>query len=191
MITNPKSPLKDMKEGLSSTRKPDITHVRTPFMVYTSRPCEYGSSKYQRSNFARPVSATGYGDMPTREDFERLRSYLRAAQSHIAQVLDAMEYHQSLDPDLEDVDGMRRAAYAVDVDEDTTGKVGPSFLPHVAPACASLNMAVTQAVLSGLLPKDPGQPWVDSHCLSEFAQEARDELHATISKKTARGRAGR
>lgn len=161
MITSPKTPLKDMKEGLSSTRKPDLTHVRSSFMIYTARPCEYGSSKYQRANFMRPVSPEGYGSPPTREDFERFRAYLRAAASHIFQTLDAMELHQATDPELVDVDGMRAAAYAVDTDEDTTGKVGPSYLPHVAPACSSLNMAVTQAVLCNLLPRDPGQPWIE------------------------------
>ena len=174
MITSPKTPLKDLKEGLSSTRKPDLTHVRTPFMVYTSRPCAYGSAKYIRGNFLRPVSPEGYTGEPTRADFERYRAYLRAAASHIFQVLDAMELHQATDPELEDVEGMKAAAYAVDTDEDTTGKVGPSFLPHVAPACASLNMAITQATLCGLLPKDPGEPWSDASPVSPAATAARD-----------------
>lgn len=165
--------LKDMKEGLSSARKPDITHVRTPFKVYTTRPCEYGSFKYVRANFMRPVSPSGYTGTPTREDFERFRSYVRASIAHASQALDAMELHQATDPDLLDVEGMRAAAYAADTDEDTTGKIGPSFLPHIAPACSSLNMAITQAVLCGLLPADPGQPWIDKACASPAAASAR------------------
>lgn len=174
MITDPQTPLKDMKEGLSSSRKPDITHVRLGFMVYTSRPCSYGSVKYERANYARPVALGHYVDAPGAADFERLRAYVRAGISHLVQVLDAMELHQSTDPKLQDVDGMKRAAYAVDTDEDTTGKVGPSFLPHIGPACASLNMAVQQAILCGLLPKDPGEPWADKQCVSPYAQEAKD-----------------
>ena len=40
---------KDLKEGLSSARKADITHMRTPFLVYGSRACEYGDQKYERA----------------------------------------------------------------------------------------------------------------------------------------------
>ncbi len=154
MSTKPK----DMKEGLSSARKADITHVRKAFMVYTSRPCEYGSARYERGNFARAVSDTP--GTPTKADFLRFRAYLRAAQSHIVEVLDSMEMHQANDPNLEDIEGMKKAAFAVDTDVPPNGSVGPSFLPHVAPACASLMMAVTQATKFGLLPEDPGQPWV-------------------------------
>jgi len=152
---------KDMKECLTSTRKADTTHVRGPFKVYTSRPCEWGSVKYERSNFVRPSTASVDETVRTRADFLRLRAYARAAQDHIGAMLDAMELHQASDPQLEDVQGMRIAAYAVDLDCKPGDPHGPSLLPHIAPACASLNMAVTQAVVFGLLPADPGQPWRD------------------------------
>lgn len=145
--------MKDMKESLGDVRKADITHIRTPMLVYGARACEYGSSKYERANYMRPVEST-------RADFERLRSYLRAGLSHIQQTLDSMEAHQATDPNLTDDIGMRRAAYSEDIDPDTTGKVGPSKLPHLCGAVASLNMAITQATRAGLLPTDPGQPWV-------------------------------
>ncbi len=167
------TPLKDIKEGLSSARKCDITHVRTPFLVYTSRPCEYGSVRYVRANFVRPVSPTP--GTPTKEDFLRFRAYLRAGLSHIVQVLDAMEYHQSQDPDLLDIEGMKTAAYAVDTDEPPCDNVGASLLPHVAPACSSLMMAITQAVRSGLLPADPGTPWVEGMAQRAPAERARVE----------------
>lgn len=157
MTTKP--PLRDLKEGLSSARKPDITHVRTPFLNYTARSCEFGNFKYERANYARPVSPTP--GTPAAADFQRFRAYLRAAASHIFHVLDAMEMHQSQDPELLDVEGMKRAAFAVDTDVTPGSKTGPSLLPHVAPACASLNMAITQAVNAGLLPADPGQTWVE------------------------------
>ncbi len=152
--------LKDLKEGLSSTRKPDLTHVRTPFMVYTARACELGNVRYCRSNFLRTVNPLGQTGIPCKEDFNRYRSYLRACLSHVALTLDAMEAHQANDPDLLDVEGMKTAAYAADTDVSPESKIGASGLPHVSPACSSLMMAISQAVQCGLLPGDPGQPWV-------------------------------
>jgi hypothetical protein len=143
--------LKDMKEALGSGRKPDITHMRLSMIVYGSRACEYGSDKYERSNYLRPNS--GVLDA----DFNRFRGYLRACVSHVMHTLDAMELHQAGDPELKDEDGMMVAAYAADL--DPCDKVGPSCLPHLCGAVASLNMAIEQATRSGLLPKDPGQPW--------------------------------
>lgn len=158
-------PVKDMKEALSSGRKADTTHVRRAFQVYTSRPCEYGDKeqqgKYVRGNYRRPTGGARHTE-PTAEDFKRFRAYLRAARDHIDEVLDSMEMHLATDPDLVDVEGFKRAAYAVDTDTKPGDTVGPSLLPHVAPACASLNMAITQATDCGLLPRDPGQPWRDA-----------------------------
>lgn len=156
--------MKDLKESLSSSRKPDITHVRKALMVYIARGCEYGDKtqggKYVRSNFMRPASEHPKGSLEAlRADFKRLRSYLRAVQSHVTGALDALERHTALDPDLNDLDGMRRAAYAEDADAMPDCVVGPSFLPELAGCAASLNMAITQGVESGLLPSDPGQPW--------------------------------
>lgn len=151
--------MKDMKEALGSGLKPDITHVRKPIMVYSSRAGEYGSDKYERANYLRPV------DGP-RAAFERYRAYLRATIGHLVDNLDAMEKHQALDPHLEDVEGMKRAAYAAD---NTPGKGFPaSGLPHAAHAAASLNMALAQAVDAGLLPADPGQPWRDAPAAVEI-----------------------
>ncbi len=148
--------LKDLKEGLSSSRKADTTHIRRSFQIYTCRPCEYGSDKYERANFMRRLHD---GAEPTAADFERFRKYLRAARDHIDECLESMERHQSQDPKLADVNGMKMAAYAIDVDVTPGSKIGASRLPHVAPACASLMMAITQATDCGLLPKDPGTPW--------------------------------
>lgn len=152
--------MKDLKEGLTSTRKADTTHVRKSIQVYIARPCEWGSVKYERANFLRPASEYPPGSPEaTAADFERLRAYLRAARDHISDALDSMECHQSTDPQLRDVDGMKRAAYAVDTDAKPGCPFGASGLPHVAPAAASLMMAIDQATRYGLLPADPGQPW--------------------------------
>jgi hypothetical protein len=149
--------LRDLKEALSSLRKADTTHMRRYFSVYTSRPCEWGSVKYERANYLRSP-----GDGSMRAHFERFRAYLRAARDHIDDVLQSMEEHQANDPQLLDVEGMKRAAYAVDRDEKPNCEYGASLLPHVAPACSSLMMAVEQAVKFGLLPKDPGTPWTEN-----------------------------
>lgn len=150
----------DLKEALGSRRKPDTTHVRYSFIVYTSRACEYGDDKYERANYRRPTGGKAHSE-PTAEDFRRFRAYLRAAKDHVEKTLDAMELHQAGDYHLTDVEGMKRAAYAADTDETPGNKIGASRLPHVSPAAASLNMAITQAVDCGLLPADPGAPWLD------------------------------
>ena len=131
--------LKDMKEGLSSSRKADTTHIRRSFQIYTCRPCEYGADKYERANFMRPAAPVDVDmDVQMRAAFERLRKYLRATRDHIDECLESMERHQSQDPKLVDVEGMKQAAYAMDTDVTPGSKIGASLLPHVAPACSSL-----------------------------------------------------
>ena len=147
------SGLKDMKEALGGARKPDLTHVRRHFAIYAARACEYGSDKYERSNYLRAIDG-GMG-----AQFERFRQYLRAGVSHLLATLDDMERHQANDPNLEDDAGLKCAAYSSDTDITPGAKVGASGLPHVAHACASLMMAIEQAVDAELLPADPGQPW--------------------------------
>ena len=142
----------DLKAALGNSSKPDLTHVRKTLMTYIARACEYGDAKYERANYMRPA-----GD--TKENFLRYRAYARAAASHIMETLDAMELHQSLDPDLKDVVGMRAAMYAADTDFTEGVKVGASGLPHLAHAAASLMMTIVQAALAGDLPSDPGRPW--------------------------------
>ena len=162
------TPLKDVKEALGNARKPDLTHLRSSFATYTVRPCEYGCDKYERANFLRATGNVAHRT-PTAEDFTRLRVYLRAAMSHVMKTLDSMEQHQANDPNLLDVEGMKRAAYAVDLDTKPGQKIGASFLPHIAPACSSLMMAISQAVACGLLPEDPGTPWRDPIAMAVVA----------------------
>lgn len=159
--------MKDMKEGLTSARKADTTHCRKSLAVYVARACEYGSAKYERGNYLRPASdrnvdrETEGETVSTRADFERFGKYLRAAKDHIEDILTAMERHRASDPNLTDVEGMRRAAYAEDTDTKPGCPVGPSGLPHLCHAAASLMMATEQATCYGLLPADPGQPWAE------------------------------
>lgn len=169
---------KDLKEGLSSARKADITHMRTPLLVYGARACEYGDDKYERGNYARPMATT-------KEDFTRLRAYLRAAVSHVMATLDSMEYHQATDPDLEDIEGMKIAAYAEDTDAKPGQAVGASRLPHLCGAVASMNMAITQATNSGLLPKDPGCPWREEKKLDVLPLEGELRYVAAFGDASA------
>jgi hypothetical protein len=141
---------KDLKEALGSGRKPDTSHMRTPTEVYCARNGEYGDDKYQRSNYLRPAGGIA-------AEFRRHRTYLRAVRSHAGLILDAMERHQAMDPELTDEAGMIAAVR--DPDLDTDGRFPASGLPHHGGIVASINMAITQAVEYGLLPKDPGQPW--------------------------------
>jgi hypothetical protein len=150
--------LKDVKEGTTTGRKPDTTHVRSSFLVYSSRPSEYGCDKYERANYLRPTGEESH-TTPTKADVTRLRNYVRASMDHARKMLDAIEHHEALDPEFTDIDGLRRAAYAADTDTTPGNAIGPSLLPHIASACTSLMMAIEQAIGCGLLPEDPGQPW--------------------------------
>lgn len=141
----------DMKEALvGAVSKPDLTHCRRAAMVYEARAKEYGADKYERANYLRRMSSPA-------ADFSRFRSYLRAAVSHFMFTLDAMEAHEANDPQLVDVEGMRRAMYAADTDPGLNFPA--SGLPHVSHGLTSTTMAITQAVDAGMLPADPGQPW--------------------------------
>lgn len=160
--------MKDQKAALGNASKPDITHVRTAMLTYISRACEYGSAKYERGNYIREA-----GD--TKADFIRFGAYLRSVVSHVYKCLDSMERHRATDPDLEDVEGMLRAAFAADPDVTPGAKVGASGLPHVAHAAAGLMMAIVQATEYGLLPADPGQPWAEG-----VKAETYDPLKAVL-----------
>lgn len=145
--------MKDMKAALGNSTKPDHSHARTAIKTYIARACEYGSDKYQRANYMRPI-----GDNTPADNFERLRGYLRSVDTHVSKALDSMEKHLALDPELQDVEGMLVAAYAADTDPGNEF-VGPSNLPHISHASAALMMAIVQATMYGILPEDPGKTW--------------------------------
>lgn len=146
--------LKDMKAALGTYVKADTSHVRMGIKRFIGRVCTYGSIKYQRANFLRPLGKT------PKADFERFRAYLRAAQDHIGETLDVMEKLEASNPDLNNLRDLALACYAADTSPGNE-HVGPSNLPHVAHAAASLMMGIQQAIDAGLLPKDPGPAWED------------------------------
>lgn len=161
--------LKDTKEALGTRKKPDLTHVRVAPCNYIARAKEYGSDKYERGNYLRRTKGT-------KEDFLRFGAYLRAGMSHTMNVLDSMEAHLAQDPALEDEGGMQIAAYAADTDTTPGAKVGASMLPGIAHAMASLSMAIAQATDSGLLPKDPGSPWLNEPAIEKALNESVQKL---------------
>jgi hypothetical protein len=152
-------PLRDMKEALSNRRKPDVTHVRLTIKNYISRANEYGNVKgYERGNFLRPSDGIPH-DVPNAADFRRLREYLRAMMNHADLVLNAMELHEAMHPQIDDdIAAMKAACFCPDDDQPPNG-FPPSMLPHLAACAASLNIALEQAALCNLLPRDPGRPW--------------------------------
>jgi hypothetical protein len=146
-------PLQDVKQGLHSARKPDLTHIRMAGTVYTCRNHEYGNFKYPRANFLRKPPTV-------KEAFEQHRGYLRAIISHAMLITQAMEKHQAMDPNLEDEAGMIAAVR--DPDLDTDGTFPASKLPHHGGIGASYNILMQKAVDAGLLLPDPGQPWKET-----------------------------
>jgi hypothetical protein len=154
------SGLRDIKEALGNARKAGFSHVRSALKRYVARACEWGTFRYVRSNYLRPANDAPRDSVEAvRAEFNRHRTYLEAADRHLTGILDKMELHQATDPDLVDIEGMRRAVYAADTDVDPKTGVA-SGLPHACGLAASINMAITQATTYGLLPEDPGQPWV-------------------------------
>lgn len=155
--------LKDLKEGLANRRKPDTTHVRRHFRVYTARGGELGDDKYERGNYLRPTGGVPHAE-PTPADVVRFRDYVRAAVDHISAPLDALERVLALHPKFRTatVAQLRAAAFCPDTDVTPGSKLGdaPSMLAHIALGCSSLMMAIEQAVDCGLLPADPGATWI-------------------------------
>ncbi len=144
--------LKDTKESLTGA-KPDLTHVRRDSAVYESRAKEYGSVKYERGNYLRD------SDDSTVDSVERLRTYIRGSISHWMHMLDSIADHEANDPNFKDLQALIQACYAPDTEVGNDGTPA-SLLPHACGALASGAMAVSIGVKLGLLPKDPGQPWV-------------------------------
>lgn len=139
--TAPSTVKGDMKEGLTNG-KPQLSQIPHAAQVYASRSFEYGSQKYERGNYLRPT-------VDRLADFDRLASYLDAALRHITKVTTEMNRARGC-TDKSEID-LKTAAACIDVE---------SGLPHLCGAMCSIMMAVQQAVDAGLIPADPGQPWL-------------------------------
>lgn len=128
--------------------KPDLSSLRGPFLNYAARAAQFGDQVpgRARADWMAPTAGTA-------QDVARLRAQLAAVIRHVTSVLDSIEGCEALDPTFRrDRSLVEESCYAADPD---------SHLPQLAHAAQRLQMAITQAVLSGLLPADPGEPWTD------------------------------
>ena len=129
--------LSDMK---GSQTKPPLSVLPKSALVYGSRACQWGAHRYSLGNFHRPPPE---GLTPER----RLLVYLDAVLRHATAVSDALNRAIGTETDL--------TIAACDPDED-------SGLPHLAHLLASSMLAITCAVNDGLIPDDPGAPWLEA-----------------------------
>ena len=143
-------PVGDMKAGLTSGARPKLTILPRHGLTHGTRAIEYGADKYARGNYHGAAPAElGEGDVKAAK---RLLGYLDAGLRHGTKVADAINRALGTGGDL-------RAAAAI-VDDVPGGDFPPSGLPDLSHMIASILIGVTCAVDDGLLPADPGQPWV-------------------------------
>jgi hypothetical protein len=140
-----------MKHGLTdrgATARVPMSILPRTAQIYMARAIAFGAAKYARGNYHGPPPAS----LGANAGAMRLLGYIDAAQRHLARVADAMNRALGTGGDL--------AAAAATRDEDGGGKFPASMLPDLAHALASLGIGVSCGVDDGLLPEDPGQPWV-------------------------------
>jgi hypothetical protein len=141
---------RDLKAGLTGT-KPQLAQLPFEALVYPCRALEYGGlpkpfGKYQLGNYHRPA--------PDNIDpAERVLGYLSAMLRHGGRVVSAVTRAKGVGGDV-------KAAFA-SRDDDHDGKFPPSMLPDLAGMAASALLAIQTAINDGLIPADPGRPWVD------------------------------
>lgn len=140
----------DMKAGLTGRHgaRPKLSILPRAGLVYGARPLEYGDAKYARGNYHGPAPAA----LGTNAAALRVFGYIDAAMRHLSTVGDAGNKAMGTGGDL--------AAAIAAPDDQASGGFPPSMLPHLAHALASVMLAITVAVDDGLLPEDPGQPWI-------------------------------
>lgn len=135
----------DMKHGLTSGARPQLSVVGKHSMVYQTRGTEYGAAKYARGNY--------HGDAPAGVTPEaRIMGYVDAIMRHCTELSHA--YNTAIG-----TGGDVRAALRDCVDAGSSGGFPASMLHQLAHILAGAGIAVECAVADGILPADPGQPW--------------------------------
>lgn len=114
--------------------------------IYDARNRQYGNWKYEFGNYLREP-AKGITDV------ERLLENLHAARRHLSKTIQSII--RFLGKGRRAESSLQSACYAADFDGNK-----PSGLPHIAAARTDISMAIQQAVDAGLLPEDPGTPWL-------------------------------
>lgn len=130
--------------GITATR-PKLSINPQAALVYMSRALAFGAAKYRRGNYHGPCP-----EGVTRE--ERYLGYVDAAIRHLTRVSDALNVALGTGGDT--------VAAASIKDSFAGGGFPASNLPDMAHALASIALAVVCGIADGLLPEDPGQPWV-------------------------------
>lgn len=140
------SDLKATRDKQNPGARPKLSILQYNGEVYGCRATEYGADKYARGNY--------FGAPPAGVDpVERFLGYIDAAQRHLGKIAQAINVAKGTGGDLV-------AACAVP-DDEASGGFPPSMLPHIAHAIAGLMIGVECGVHDGLLPPDPGQPWIN------------------------------
>jgi hypothetical protein len=140
----------DMKAGLTGRHgaRPQLSILPRAGLDYGARAIEYGAAKYARGNYHGPAPAALGADAAAL----RVLGYVDAAMRHLTAVADAANRALGTGGDI--------AAALACPDAAASGGFPASGLPHLAHALASVLLGITVATDDGLLPADPGQPWV-------------------------------
>lgn len=137
--------LRDKTERAAGCPRPQMSLINYHGTVHEVRGAAYGADKYFRGNY--------HGAPPDSVDpVDRFAGYIDAAGRHLLKIAQAINVAKGTGGDV-------RAACAI-VDDEASGGFPPSLLPHISHAIAGLKIAVECGVHDGLLPADPGQPWM-------------------------------
>lgn len=132
----------DMKAALTPAGpgKPRLSLIPRAALDYLARALQYGSDKYAIGNFHRDAPSGVSAD-------ERLLVYLDAVLRHATSASDALVRARGRGDNL---------TAAACVQDDDSG------LPHLAHLLAAASLAVACAANDGLIPADPGAPWLEA-----------------------------
>lgn len=157
------SDMKATRDKSNPGARPKLSILQYNGLVHGVRGTEYGADKYARGNYFGPPPA---GVDPV----DRFAGYIDAAIRHLGKIAQAINVAKGTGTDA-------RVACGV-VDDEASGGFPPSMLPHIAHAIAGMMIGVECGVTDGLLPADPGQPWISHPAYAEV--QARRSTPAKV-----------
>jgi hypothetical protein len=139
------SKLTDYKTALDG-QKPELGLIAKAPQIHIARTHQWGNFKYlEAGNYLRPPPE-GMSDL------DRFMKYLSGVRRHLEDVLDMCMRFRS------------RGRLAPSSAQEAVGTPDKeSGLPAIGAAATGLCIAIQQAVDAGLLPEDPGRPWLDRY----------------------------
>ena len=144
--------MRDLKVGVGG-EKPPLELLTYPPLVYEARVSLYGDDKYKATgNYLRLMP----DDATERDKAKALMGYLGAAMRHIAKIQHALISYLGSGAGAPAT--LADAVYSIDDEADGSG-FPPSGLPHICGARKSTAIFIDKAIIMGLLPADPGNPW--------------------------------